>query len=360
MNIEILVSDLLLVMIEIYLYYDFMNGILEKKVMLLSIKICIETACFIALFAIEGKEPFMLNIIAVPVIYYVVGFLTISDNWKRRLGYSLVIFVIGGGIRICFPIWVYRLFGISEGQLCNPYYRILIFVLLMELITFFILKLAKYGIRIRKATLRKENLVQQHYEKLDEENQTYLQTIHNLNYYFETIGQLAISGQSEKILGILEEIDIKIHGQDISSFCSNSILDAILTEKWYLTKMLGIEFSIFVEPTVNLEFMKEIDLISIFENLISNAIEATQKCERKCIDMQVYMHENSNQVIFKIENTFAIAPQMNGMIFETTKSDRRKHGIGILDVRKTVAKYNGYMNIKIEKELFKVAGMISD
>ena len=205
----------------------------------------------------------------------------------------------------------------------------------------------------------KEKLNKVYYERLEEKNITHSQIIHNLNYYFETIGRLAINNKCEEILKILEGIDIKIQDAHIDSYCSNIILNAILTEKNLQAKILDIKFSICVDPSLNVEMIKDIDLISIFGNLISNAIEAAQKCENKHIKMQLFMTDKNKFIIFKLENTYAVSPKRKGIIYETIKINREKHGIGLQHARKILESYGGHLNIKMEGNIFYVTAMFS-
>jgi len=205
----------------------------------------------------------------------------------------------------------------------------------------------------------KEKLNIVYYEKLVEKNRTHSQIIHNLHYYFETIGRLAHDNQCNEILSILEGIDVKIQDTHIYSYCSNIILSAILTEKSMQAKMLDINFSIFVEPMLDIDLIKDIDLISIFGNLLSNAIEATQKCENKYMKMQLYMVNQNKYIMFKLENTYAVLPKRKGTIFETAKINKEKHGIGIDHVRKILESYGGYLNIEIQDNIFNITAIFS-
>jgi len=205
----------------------------------------------------------------------------------------------------------------------------------------------------------KEKLNEIYYKKLSEKNIIHAQIIHNLNYYFETIGKLAIDNKCGEILKILEGIDIQINDGHIYSYCSNIILNAILTEKSLQAKVLDIKFDIFVEPSLNVESIKDIDLISIFGNLISNAIEATQKCENKCIKIQLYMTNKNRFIMFKLENTFIVSPKRKGIIFETIKINKEKHGIGLEHVRKILESYGGDLCIEIHDNIFNVTAMFS-
>lgn len=234
-------------------------------------------------------------------------------------------------------------------------------MLLSNTILFYIFKrLTNAMDKAKKLELEqmKENLYQKYYEKLDEKNKVHGQIIHSMNSYFETIGRLAKDNQDDKILKILEEIDIKLESAESTSYSTNVILNAILTEKRLQAKLLDIAFEIFVEPGVNLNFVAEIDLISLLGNLINNAIEAAQDSHQKYICLQIYSNETNNYVILKLENSFLKVPEKKGTVFETSKSNKELHGIGLEHVKKIIQQYDGYLDIKIEDNIFKVSAIL--
>lgn len=204
----------------------------------------------------------------------------------------------------------------------------------------------------------KHAITRDYYERLNEKNSVRVQTIHNMNQYFETIGQLAKAGHNHQIIRVLEEIDIRLHNEQSCYYCSDIMLNAILSQKYIQSQMFDIEFNMRIEPMVDISFMREIDVVALFGNLLSNAIEATMECDRKFIDMQVYMNENGSAVVFKIENTFAKTPQKVGNRLKTTKADKFNHGIGIENVRQVIKQYNGLFEIEIGHDIFKAVGVI--
>ena len=113
-----------------------------------------------------------------------------------------------------------------------------------------------------------------------------------------------------------------------------------------------------VEPGVNLNFVAEIDLISLLGNLINNAIEAAQDSRRKYIGLQIYRNETNNYAILKLENSFVKVPEKKGTVFETSKSNKKLHGIGLEHVKKIIKQYEGYLDIEIEDNIFRVSAML--
>ena len=83
------------------------------------------------------------------------------------------------------------------------------------------------------------------------------------------------------------------------------------------------------------------DLCIILGNLLDNAIEAAEKCEKeKRIRLKI-LYGNRN-IRIEIANTFdgEIHRMENGM-YMTSKKDAKRHGIGLQSVQKCIDKYKG-------------------
>lgn len=127
-----------------------------------------------------------------------------------------------------------------------------------------------------------------------------------------------------------------------TDFCQNKIIDAILYNKSLVAKEYNINFSaaVHIPDNINIE---QIDLISLYTNLIDNAIEANLKLpENKrnfTIESRLYM----NYLIIKTSNTIdSLNINEN---FTTTKHNKNDHGLGMIIIKNIVDKYNGTINI---------------
>ena len=117
--------------------------------------------------------------------------------------------------------------------------------------------------------------------------------------------------------------------------CHHPVLDALLNQKARLAqeKRIDIRFKVndlsalTIDPT---------DITVILSNLLDNAIEASEKCDNKQIEVRVLL-ENS---FFFIRNTSLPVHIINNHI-TSTKSDRSLHGFGLENVKTLLVKHNG-------------------
>ena len=100
------------------------------------------------------------------------------------------------------------------------------------------------------------------------------------------------------------------------------------------------------QETINIE---DRDLCIMVSNLLSNAVEGIKKINKKCeklINFNIKSGKYYTYII--VENT--CLPECSGL--QTDKQDRKNHGFGIKNIKKTVKKYNGNFLCKVENNMF--------
>lgn len=102
--------------------------------------------------------------------------------------------------------------------------------------------------------------------------------------------------------------------------------------------------------------MDDLELCLIFLNLLDNAIEAEKNIDAPIIKLNIF--QNAGYVCFKIENIvdkniLAINPGLN-----TTKNNKRIHGIGLKSVREIIDNHDGIFNITQNDRWFSVEIML--
>lgn len=188
-----------------------------------------------------------------------------------------------------------------------------------------------------------------YYKKLEEERKQYA---HNLKEYLQTISGLAIKCKSEEIVDILKDMEVEIDSIPDKIYTNNSILNALLCGKELQAQKEEIEFYIMIEPELNLEKIKNGDLIVMVGNLIDNAIEAAALCKgQKRIDLK-FFETDGNFLVLDIENTYGNKIKRKGSAYLSTKKDAIYHGIGIKCVRETAEKYGGLLFLEQKDNVF--------
>jgi sensor histidine kinase regulating citrate/malate metabolism len=120
-----------------------------------------------------------------------------------------------------------------------------------------------------------------------------------------------------------------------------------MSEKFQLAYSDGIRFNVCLDLS-KLNFIKTVDLVTIFGNAVDNAIEALKKTEGGDKYLYIKSSNFANNVIIKFENRFDGTVELRGGEPVTSKKDTEMHGIGIKSIRNTVSRYGGTVSVKAD------------
>lgn len=132
----------------------------------------------------------------------------------------------------------------------------------------------------------------------------------------------------------------------------NFAIDALLNYKNRIAESKNIKIKLEQRIPTTLPY-KASDLCIILGNLLDNAIEASENCANKEIDVYIVYAKNRLKISTKNYYEGEINKDKEGN-FLSKKKDKENHGIGLKSVKKIVSLYNGYIEIQAENSLFKV------
>jgi sensor histidine kinase regulating citrate/malate metabolism len=98
-------------------------------------------------------------------------------------------------------------------------------------------------------------------------------------------------------------------------------------------------------------------MTTILGNLIDNAIGATKNLDKNR-SINLLIKYNKGRIIIKMKNPYIGEIKYKNDTIVTSNADKDNHGIGLLNVKSTVEKYNGIMNIEHSANMFSVAVLI--
>lgn len=119
----------------------------------------------------------------------------------------------------------------------------------------------------------------------------------------------------------------------------NTVLDAILSAKKDEAEKKNISFNTNLRIPHNLPICED-DICIIFGNALDNAIEACEKVEYDPY-IEILMSYDSDSLVCKIENSC-----VDDFPVITTKKDIKNHGIGRLNIEKSLNNYECVFNIE--------------
>lgn len=172
------------------------------------------------------------------------------------------------------------------------------------------------------------------------------------------IAALARENKLDEINHYLKQYNDQIMFQTDLIDTNNVIVNAILNSKYYEARKKGIVFVVKINDLSNLRIEDE-DIVLILSNLLNNAIEACKECKEPLIKMKFI--KDDNQTIISVINTYSVTPILNDNRYITTKTkDTKSHGIGLENIKETVAKYDGSFVAKHDDKAFKAVVLIEN
>ncbi len=138
----------------------------------------------------------------------------------------------------------------------------------------------------------------------------------------------------------------------------NSLIDALIKIKYNEAVSKGITL---VLNMCNLSDtgIEEDDLFVIISNLLDNAIECVSTLERSDKVIELKINNNSENFVLSITNPIEKQLAVRDNLIRTSKKNKKSHGVGLLNIKESVAKYNGRIIIKTDKNRFIYFIMIS-
>lgn len=205
--------------------------------------------------------------------------------------------------------------------------------------------------------LIKERIRMNHkgYENINQSHDKLRYVYHDLKNHMTCIKNYTTR---EEIISYINKLEFQISDFENFKNTGNKTLDIILGEKTYLCKKNNIEF----EDNINiskLSFIQETDICAIFANALDNAIEACIKIdneiEKKIVAKATYINGFS---IIKFTNTKVNDIKFSGECIQTSKDNKKIHGIGISSIKYIASKYGGEVIVNYSDNEFILKIMI--
>lgn len=221
----------------------------------------------------------------------------------------------------------------------------------------------------RKRTML-ENQIQQMQKEVQEIQDIYADMRglrHDLRGHINNITQYVKkqnNADAEELNGYIRNMEETVSRLDFGYQTGNPITDIIIHQKKQEADRAGVKFS------VDFSYPKELqidvyDIGVVLNNALENAIEAATLLERdKYVSLHSYV--KGNLFFIEIENSFAREIVMNkeSGLPESSKSNKKFHGMGLANIQRCARKYKGDIDIVIgiskqEQQIFNFTVMLN-
>ena len=303
------------------------------------------------LFSINYNQTYLTK--GVSVIFNIISLLLVTKLQRKRKNMIrsglkiipdhlyvliLVALLLSGEMFGCIPIDFERVK--IRNNIIN-FSAVLIVPIFMVLIIYLLFNCISKQYFENISLLMEKQVEQQveHYKKINKLTDDLREFRHDYKNHMICLQSLLNNKQYDEALSYVKSITNQEILDSNKFFSGNQIADAILTDKNELAQKNNCK--IIFDGSVSDEISVS-NLCTILSNALDNSIEACSKIdsdETQIIDVKCVASELIQ--IIRISN-----PNLdNNAVTETSKADRKNHGFGLSNIRRTVERMDGQMII---------------
>lgn len=175
--------------------------------------------------------------------------------------------------------------------------------------------------------------------------------LHDYKKQLATVQGLVENGDYDTAVNLTKELTKSIAVEMSEVNTGHPVVNAVLNQEYRIAKGLEIGMILSVSE-VNKIRLKDEDIVVIFGNLLDNAIHECVKIVEAGKDavIQVKMACMQNETIVTIQNP--VCQQVSIEDNEVTDKQGDGHGMGLVNVRETVERYDGSFVISCDEKEF--------
>jgi len=177
----------------------------------------------------------------------------------------------------------------------------------------------------------KQQMEIMHYQAIETRRTEIAKMRHDFNNQLTTAYHLIDHGQTDRSREILDKLKESVAKTSEDTYCANSVINAVLSEKEMICLEQNIRFETDLILGEELQ-IQPIHMCSIFSNLLDNAIKATGKCTEEKRFINIKAKRIEDYIHIKVENASLEPTKL--------KPDLRKH-YGHEILRDIAQQYNG-------------------
>ncbi len=318
----------------------------KKKIWISCAVLSMDMGCSLAVYFAFSKEMSMQQL-AVWVLFLLICVTVIShiacpkedEKWGFDRKQTLLLLMI---TFTSVLVLVFLLYGDFTGSVVA---LICVAIVIINLCVFYLYHvLLENYVQLREQEIYKQQTyAYQNQLEVIMESQSRIRALkHDMKNHILTLQALSQKGEPEELREYLNSMGEFMVNPAEYAATGNDEIDSLLNYKIQRAKEIlkVVEVKIAVPEQMKLHTF---DLNVVLGNLLDNGIEASAKTEEQLLRLTLRLQKG---VLFiHITNSCAGVEEGEYHSLETTKKDRRSHGIGLGNVHRIVEKYHGDMEL---------------
>ncbi|WP_198527277.1 sensor histidine kinase [Candidatus Stoquefichus sp. SB1] len=210
----------------------------------------------------------------------------------------------------------------------------------------------KMKIRLENENSQKDSIIymqETYYQSILENYENLRKFKHDISAYLATVQYLLNNKNYSELNDYLKSFNQEISEMQNDHLTNNDMINAVIMQLYNHIKDNNIRFEIhdYTEREIKME---SIEIVSLFYNLLNNAIEAAKQSLSK--EITITIKSSKNSVAIKLENSVSNEFNIEDIYnYRTSKNDKKNHGIGLVNMNKIIEKYDGFINYHVEEQL---------
>ena len=199
-------------------------------------------------------------------------------------------------------------------------------------------------------SMQKEEADAAYYSAIQEQADSQRILIHDIKSHLQIIDGLAKAEKNDRISDYIAKLESELPPIKQIRLSKDPILNLILLRYADDCKKKQVEFICDIRENCSF-FMVAPSKTTLYGNLLSNAIESAEVSTEKTVEVSVVHNLQQENLVISVINSCDTAPVLgrNGL-FQTKKTGKGFHGIGLKGIERIVKKYSGVNTMYYDSE----------
>ncbi len=230
--------------------------------------------------------------------------------------------------------------------------RVLLALTLYRLLSDVFVLLVQYGVMDRNRLAQRAEALAELAHQQYAQYQASKESAELVNEKYHDLKQLLVTFRGQVSAEQLEKLEESISTYEDFVHTGSDVLDVVLSEKRGLCHQRGIPLTCYADGA-GLDFVEELDLYSLFNNALNNAIEAVSQLPQGERFITLTVKREGDMVAIHMENPCCQEVELRGGLPQSAR-DPRYHGFGMRSMQRVADKYHGSLAVESSGNMFRL------